>query len=127
MNAIDWLNYLKAKADAATGGEWMKGEMLQSGTVVRGHNMIIDCRHAPDEGCFGNSNATFIAAANPQTVQRLVAMLEWFARDESCTMVCPMPDGYACKHKRGEDCTHSGTKDCEHCWIQAAYEATAGK
>lgn len=70
-----WLDDLEAKAGAATPGPWMAGEVMNRGTVVRGYNMIIDCRHTPDEGCFGEHNAAFIAAANPQTVQRLVEMV----------------------------------------------------
>lgn len=79
MTAQEWLEELEAKADAATPGPWVAGEVLERGTVVRGHNMIIDCRHTPDEGHFGGHNAAFIAAANPQTVQRLVAMVKFLS------------------------------------------------
>lgn len=129
MNATDWMNDLKAKADAATQGEWYS--TLYSVVRTRPSARDIDCRVISDSerGNYINpeNNAAYIAAANPQTVKRLIAMLNWFARDESCTMVCPMPEDYACKHKIGEDCTHSGTKDCEHCWLQAAYEDTEEK
>jgi hypothetical protein len=122
MNATDWLYDLKAKADAATDGEWI--DVQKFGKI---QDKVADAHGEVLAYTYNVGDSSHIAAANPQTVKRLVAMLEWFARDESCTMVCPMPDDYACKHKRGEDCTHSGTNDCEHCWLQAAYEDTADK
>lgn len=75
MTAQEWLEELELLSEAATPGPWESGKVLARGTVVHGHNMIIDCRHTPDEGGFGKHNAVFIAAANPQTVQRLVEML----------------------------------------------------
>lgn len=75
MTAQEWLGELERLSEAATPGPWEAGKVLARGTVVHGHNMIIDCRHTPDEGGFGKHNAIFIAAANPQTVQRLVEML----------------------------------------------------
>lgn len=78
MTAQKWLDELERLREAATPGPWVAGEVLDSGTVVRGHNMIIDCRHTPDEGCFGKHNAAYIVAAC-NAVPRLVEMLVFIA------------------------------------------------
>lgn len=110
MTAHEWLEELETKAKAATPGPWVAGEVLERGTVVRGHNMIIDCRHTPDERCFGAHNAAFIAAANPQTVQRLVEMVQMLAEGCGC-------DAEPCLYGH---CTAK-------CMLEKAYEATEPK
>lgn len=78
MTAQEWLEELKRLEERATPGPWEAGEVLERGTVVRGHNMIIDCRHTPDKGCFGEHNAAYIVAAC-NAVPRLVEMIEYLA------------------------------------------------
>lgn len=78
MNAQEWLDDLQAKTKAATPGPWYAGYALDMGTV-RGNGVVIDCRMTPDDDNFGLKNAAFIAAANPQIVQRLMNMLVFLA------------------------------------------------
>ena len=116
MTAQEWLDDLQAKTNAATPGPWVAGEVLDRGTVVHGHNMIIDCRHTPDAGGFGEHNAAFIAAANPQMVQRLVEMVKL----ATCLLECPYED---------EKCPHDedNTVSCAHCKAQRLYDLTEPK
>lgn len=82
MNAQEWLKELERLKERATPGPWEAGEVLERGTVVRGHNMIIDCRHTPDKGCFGEHNAAYIVAAC-NAVPRLVGMVRYLAEEAS--------------------------------------------
>jgi len=77
MNATEWLNELEKKADVATPGPWK---------VVTGNNPEDACAvcaetpmFIPFSGRNGKSNASFIASANPETVKRLVLMIEHLA------------------------------------------------
>lgn len=75
MNTIEWLNEIEKKADAATPGPWENTG--QNGCYKRiwrvgayaGSPAYVDCK----------VNADFIASANPETVKRLVLMIEHLA------------------------------------------------
>ncbi|AMD90020.1 hypothetical protein [Desulfovibrio fairfieldensis] len=116
MTADELLADLEAKAQEAEQGEWKaitkeffgdvssEVEVKSSGTVAYDLN--------PDD-------AAFIAAANPATVLRLVAMVRWLAGQGD--YVCP-PEKF-----RTVDCPEVQREEfcpCKRCWAEAAYNAT---
>lgn len=92
MNATEWLADLEAKADAATRGPWEDFSNHPdhiAGSVCKGergikHICLASFYESTDERqtithkeCL--ANASFIAAANPETVKKLVMMIEHLA------------------------------------------------
>ena len=88
MNATEWLADLEAKADAATPGPWEDFSNHPdhiAGSVCKGergikHICLASFYESTDERqtithkeCL--ANASFIAAANPETVKKLVEMI----------------------------------------------------
>ena len=113
MDAIEWLNDLEAKADAATPGTWKQKETEQCGLfpLVLSEKNGIKYNVArtgviypfSEEQCY--LDAAFIAAANPETVKRLVMMINALAVGcecdadpclyGACTKQCRIEKAYA--------------------------------
>lgn len=74
MNATEWLADLEAKADAATPGPWKRKNHANTDIVSISTKFFV-----LRDGIIDNCNADFIAAANPDTVKKLVMMIEHLA------------------------------------------------
>lgn len=85
MNETEWLADLEAKADAATPGPWVieqRDHLLGSVNCGDKHIAFASYNNCPDkERRVTNTkeNAAFIASANPETIKRLVRMIEYLA------------------------------------------------
>lgn len=117
MTAEQWLVDLEAKANEAEQGEW-------EAVVIKSFYGDVSSDVEADSGIIAYGlypkDAAFIAAADPPTVLRLVAMVRWLS--------VHFPDGlrpcagyYKCF--RGDTTKCEGDADAE-CWITAAYVAT---
>lgn len=95
------LSDLKAKAKVATPGEWKKDETHADVFVVyvddvtheNAATVLFEADWATD------TDAEFVAAANPETILRLIAMIERLRDDLMLTL--PMAKGYAHGHRVG--------------------------
>lgn len=138
-NAEQWLADMEAKAKAATPGAWhiieADDERFMSAVYVATtpedatpgetpENVIaVTLLQSPRVACIADEkwdeNATFIAAANPATVLRLVAMVRWLAaqRQELLSGYCPEDMRVGCL---------GNCIDCRHgqIAIKSAYAAT---
>lgn len=141
MTADEWLADMEAKAKAATPGAWhiieTDDERFMSAVYVATtpedatpgetpENVIaVTLLQSPRVACIADEkwdeNTTFIAAANPATVLRLVGMVRWLA-DNIPGVVRPCA-GYSRKCFLGDITKCEGDSDAE-CWIAAAYIAT---
>lgn len=116
MTAEQWLADLEAKAKEAEQGEWeavvksFYGD-VSSDVEVNGGTIAYDL--CPED-------AAFIAAADPTTVLRLVAMVRWLSVHFPGE-ARPCAGYYKCF--RGDTTKCEGDADAE-CWIAAAYVAT---
>ena len=103
MTAQEWLNELEGLREAATPGPWIckEGEGFDEGdvfiTAEEREGMIeiakVECGspNAEMDEPFQSeqaANAAFIAAANPQTVQRLVEMVKYLSEEASGEVSC---------------------------------------
>lgn len=115
MTAEQWLADLEAKARDAEQGDWkpvIKEFFGDVSSDVEVNNGTVAYDLNPDD-------AAFIAAANPATVLRLVAMVRWLAGQGD--YVCP-PEKF-----RTVDCPEVQREEfcpCKRCWAEAAYNAT---
>ena len=77
MDATEWLDDLEDKADAATTGPWrvVTGDKPGDACAVCAEKPMF----IPFSGRNGRSNAEFVSAANPETVKRLVGMINYLA------------------------------------------------
>lgn len=118
MTVEQWLADLEAKAKEAEQGEW-------EAVVIKSFYGDVSSDVEADSGIIAYGlypkDAAFIAAADPPTVLRLVAMVRWLA---DC-----IPDelrpcaGFSRKCPLGDITKCEGDADTE-CWIAAAYVAT---
>ena len=121
------LNTLEATAKAATPGPWV-GHPEDVYSDVGAHVAFCPtvCSSAP-EHCISEeqaeSNAAYIAVANPAVMLELVAELrkaraaqEWIAQT-----FLGIRD--ACAFSRQSGCLPPGEADCVKCWIKAARDA----
>lgn len=118
MTADEWLADLEDKAQEAEQGEWKAITKEFFGDVssdVEVNNGTVAYDLNPDD-------AAFIAAANPATVLRLVAMVRWLAaqRQELLSGYCPEDMRVGCL---------GNCIDCRHgqIAIKSAYAATEAK
>lgn len=115
MNVIEWLNELEKKADAATPGPWEDFSNHPdhiAGSVCKGergikHICLASFYESTDERqtithkeCL--ANASFIAAANPETVKMLVQTIKHLilAAGDQC-YACAVPNSDSqdlCQH-----------------------------
>lgn len=143
MTAEQWLADLEAKAKAATPGNRYVVETddnrCMSAVYVattpedaapgeKPENVIaVTLLQSPPVACISDmkwdENAALIAATDPATVLRLVAMVRWLAaqRQELLSGYCPDAMRVGCLKGAGGDCI-----DCRHeqIAIKSAYVAT---
>lgn len=111
MNAIEWLSDLEKKADDATPGPWKR--IIPQGTDIASTSTRF---FVIMEGIIDEPNVDFIAAANPETVKRLVEMVKIAA----CLLGCPHDD---------ERCPYDedNTVTCAQCKTKMIYDLTEPK
>lgn len=128
MTAQEWLEELERLSEAATPGPWEAWQYNAAflgkggqGIVTRistrpldpDDDEVIKVADSPD---ITASDAAYIVAANPQTVQRLVKMVKLSAS----RLECPYDD---------EECLYDDddTVSCAHCKTQRLYDLTEPK
>lgn len=91
MTAHEWLEELERLMKKATPGPWSKSEQGTNETYHHRIERYYDGKEVPEHiayvvlpNVFGNLyDAAFIAAANPQTVRRLVEMVKFLSEKAS--------------------------------------------